>query len=489
MRTVLAIDLGASSGRGILYSLRDGKLVDREVHRFYNGAKEIGGGLYWDIEYLFGEIVTALKKGAELAHIDGVGIDTWGVDYGYMSDGKITRPVRNYRDARTSGAIEKCDIMTAKDLYFIAGIAPNEINTSYQLYAERKTRGKLQNGEKLLMIPQLLGAMLTGVAATEPTIASTTGFFGENGFDSDFLKGVGLCDDVFPPVYETGSVLGNVKKEISEKIGVFYDIPVILCPGHDTACAVLSIPSADSEPLFLSSGTWSLFGAEIKKRIITEKSYFAGYSNEIGYGNSVRFLKNIMGLWILQECRKQWIEEGQELSFAEITELAAAAPSCGFYIDVDNDLFRRPDRMADKVEKFVSDTQGKRLKGIGEIARCVFESLTLEYLRSYRELCAVTGRNFSVLHIIGGGSQNELLNQMTANALKITVSAGPAEGTATGNAAAQLITLGEIADKCKARKIIAESYPPKIYYPQESGEVSEENYKKYLEFKNPRLKR
>lgn len=483
MRTVLAIDLGASSGRGILFSVADGKFESREVHRFPNGAVETADGLFWDVDKLFAEIKTAIKKGAETARLDGVGIDTWGVDYGFVGkDGKLLRPVRNYRDARTAGAIGKCGI-SPEETYAIGGIAPNEINTAYQLWTERGTHVK-GSGEKMLMMPQLFGAMLCGEYATEPTIASTTGFFRGSGFDIGFAGKIGLSEDVFPEVKPTGSILGYVKDGILKEIGVDYPVPVITCAGHDTACAVLSIPADDEEPLFLSSGTWSLFGAELKEPIINEKAFAAGYSNESGYGGTVRFLKNIMGLWILQECRKQWQEEGQNLSFVELTDLASAEKSSRAYIDVSSDEFRRPGKMADKVRGFAERTQKKQLNGIGSVVRCILESLALEYRVSYDELCRITGKTYSRLYIIGGGSRNKLLNQLTADALGLTVFAGPAEGTAMGNAAAQLISLGELSDKADARRTVAATCQPMKFEPIDNSEFSEESYRIYLSLKN-----
>lgn len=483
MKTVLAIDLGASSGRGILFTLKEGKLQATEVHRFPNGAKEKGGSLYWDTEYLFQEIKTALKKGGEIARIDGVGIDTWGVDYGFLNEeGKLLYPVHTYRDVRTTGAVQKCEI-PPEDLYAVGGIAPNEINTVYQLWTEK--RAKRASDERLLMMPQLLGAMLCGRFATEPTIASTTGFFRkEKGFDAEVAKKIGVDASIFPQVKPTGSILGEIQEEILKEAGIDYPVPVILCPGHDTACAVLSIPTEEEEPLFLSSGTWSLFGTERKEPILTLDAMREGYSNELGYGNTVRFLKNIMGLWVLQECRRQWAEAGAfyDFSYAELAYMAEQEPSRSAYIDIGSKEFTAPNDMADRVYDFVFRTQQIPLDTMGEVVRCILESLAMEYRYAYDGLKKLTGKTYTCIHIIGGGSQNKLLNQMTANALKIPVSAGPSEGTAMGNAIAQLIALGEIQDVKEARRIVANTCSPEWFYPQED-EFTEENYKKYLSLK------
>lgn len=484
MKTVLAIDLGASSGRGILFTLKEGKLHATEVHRFPNGAKEKGGSLIWDAEYLLGEIKTALKKGGEIARIDGVGIDTWGVDYGFLNDeGKLLYPVHTYRDPRTAGAVQKCEV-SPEEIYAIGGIAPNEINTVYQLWAERGV--KHASDERLLMMPQLLGGMLCKRFATEPTIVSTTGFFRKDrGFDAEVAKIVGLDASVFPEVKPTGSILGEIQEEILKEANIDYPVPVILCPGHDTACAVLSIPTEEEEPLFLSSGTWSLFGSERQEPILTLDAMKEGYSNELGYGNTVRFLKNIMGLWVLQECRRQWAEHGAfyTFSYAELAEMAEQEPSRGAYIDIGSKEFTAPNDMVNRVNDFVFRTQQIPLDTIGDTVRCVLESLAMEYRCAYEGLCKLTGKTHTRIHIIGGGSQNKLLNQMTANALKIPVGAGPSEGTAMGNAIAQLIALGEISDVKEARRIVANTCSPKWFYPKEDDDFNEENYQKYLSLK------
>lgn len=483
MKTVLAIDLGASSGRGIIFSVDGGKFVSEEVHRFINGAVAADGGLFWDAEYLFGEIKTAIKKAAARAHIDGVGIDTWGVDYGFANgSGNLVSKVRNYRDARTVGAVENCGI-SAETLYKIGGIAPNEINTVYQLWSERGQREKT-DGAKFLMMPQLFGAMLTGIAAAEPTISSTTAFFGERGFDEEICGKIGLGLSELPEVKKTGSVLGNVKPEILTELGIDYGIPVILSPGHDTACAVLGIPSEVKNPLFISSGTWSLFGAELDAPILTDDALKEGYSNELGYGGTVRFLKNIMGLWILQECRRQWKEEGFDFSFSDLADMAADEKSRGVYIDVGDELFKRPDKMADRVLGYVKETQNTELRGAGAIARCVLESLAMEYKFAFDGLKKLTATDYGRIHVIGGGSRNKLLDRMVADALGIEVWAGPAESTAMGNAAAQLICLGELSGVAEARKTVAATCPPERFLPEKNGTFGEENYRKYLKLKN-----
>lgn len=482
MKTVLAIDLGASSGRGIIFSVRNGKFVSEEVHRFPNGALSLGGGLFWDAEYLFGEIKTAIKKGAERARIDGVGIDTWGVDYGFAdSVGNLVSKVRNYRDARTVGAVENCGI-SAENLYKIGGIAPNEINTVYQLWSERGKRVGV-NGAKFLMMPQLFGAMLTGIAAAEPTVSSTTAFFGARGFDKEVSEKIGLDAGELPEVRQTGSVLGNVKSGILRELGIDYEIPVILTPGHDTACAVLGIPCTVKNPLFISSGTWSLFGAELDAPVLSEAAFREGYSNELGYGGTVRFLKNIMGLWILQECRRQWKEEGRDYSFAGLADLASAEKSPGVYIDVGDELFKRPDKMADRVRCYVRTTQNCELSNVGAVVRCVLESLAMEYKFALEGLKKLTSADFTRIHIIGGGSQNKLLDKMVADSLGTEVSAGPAESTAMGNAAAQLICLGELSGVSEARQTVAATCPPETFVPEKNEDFREENYRKYLKLK------
>lgn len=469
MANVLAIDLGASSGRGILYRIEGGKLVGEEVHRFPNGALREEGGWFWDTEGLLREVKRAIREGARRAKLDGIGIDTWGVDYGWITrDGNLARPVRHYRDARTDEASKRCDVMSAFEQFEIAGIAPNDYNTDYQLWAESKTRGFCAD-ERLLFIPNLLGYFLTGELASEPCIASTSGFYRNGvGFDPSFCEKIGLPLSALPPVLPTGSCLGKLNRETERETGAT-DARVFLVPGHDTAAAVLALPAREKNPLFLSSGTWSLFGVELSASLFGREAFEAGYTNEIGYGNTVRFLKNIMGLWLAQECRAAFYRAGAKYTWEEMEALARQANGWGL-IDVCAPEFNRASDMPGAIRTFVKTHSGRELHTHGEILRTVYESLALEYRLALEGLEKTTGEKYETLYVIGGGSNNDLLNQLSADALGIRVTAGGAEATSMGNALAQLIALGVLKNTEQARKLVRESVALKEYTPHSSRE-------------------
>lgn len=463
---VLAIDLGASSGRGIVYEYKDGRLQERTVHRFSNGAKEENSRLVWDINMLYDEICNAIKiANLECGKLDGVGIDTWGVDFGLIgSDGNIMGNPRNYRDSQNAVMREKLKDREW-EFYQISGISANDFNTTYQLAVRNKEKTDWEKVKYLLFMPQLVGYLLTGKAATEPTIASTSGFFNiEKGFDKEFLKEFEIPSRIFPEVKKTGEILGVLKKEVANRVGVDYDLPVILTAGHDTACAVLGVPSEEEYPLYLSSGTWSLFGTLTDKPINTRQAFENAYTNELAFDGKVRLLKNIIGMWIIQECRRQWQNQGQELSYSEIVELAKSSKPTGAYIDVNASEFAQPCDMADRVKEYVQRNQGITLASIGEIADCVYRSMAKSHKDAYEDLCMLTGKHYDRLYIIGGGANNGYLNQLIANQLGISVWAGPGEASALGNALGQFVGLG-ILKKEQIKDIIMANYEVKIFEP------------------------
>lgn len=484
-RRVLAIDLGASSGRGIAFCYRDGKLSYEEIHRFPNGGVRTADGLHWDIESLYSNIMTCIAKTACKGYeIESVGIDTWGVDYGLISkSGKLKNAPFHYRDQRTEGIVERFDAMTKRELYDLAGISLNAFNTSYQLSEEVKTQS-FDDVERLLFMPNLLGWMLTDQAASEPTIASTSGFYRRNGgWSKKFLDTIGVPERIMPHVVATGSKLGDLKASVVRACGLKKPVAVTLCPGHDTACAVLSIPSQSDRTLFLSSGTWSLFGTETDYPIVTDISYAENYTNEIGYGGNIRLLKNIMGLWIVQEVKKQAEKEGERIDFDEIVRACEKEQPFVSFIDVQDPLFNPPDDMIGRIRAYCARTGQTIPQNIGQVARCVYESLALEYRYAAEGLSLITGQTYDRLHVIGGGSKNRLLNQFTADALQTEVFAGPCEGSAIGNALAQLIAIGAIADKKQARLVVADSESIERYLP-EDAQAWEEAFKRYKKIKN-----
>ena len=439
---VLAVDLGASSGRGIVYTFDGNSLREKVVHRFANGAEEQGGHLVWNAPKIYEEICRAVRLADEACgRIDGIGIDTWGVDFGLIGkDGKLLENPRHYRDAANTKMRRK---YADKDrqLFDIAGISVNDFNTTYQLFARKEEQFDWTKVQYLLFMPQLFGYLLTGAAETEPTIASTGGFFANGAFDKNFLREAGVPAEIFPPVRRTFETLGVLNEASKALAGISYDVPVILTPGHDTACAVLCCRQAE-HPLYLSSGTWSLFGTTEEKPVIADSAFFGKYTNELGGDGKVRFLRNIMGMWIIQECRRQWEEEGQTLDYPEIVRLAEGANDSGAVIDVNAECFFSPGKMADKVRDSVLQNQGIVLGTVGEIARCVYARMAKAYRGAFDELKKITGREYAQLQILGGGSKNAYLNDMIGRELGVSVLAGPAEASSLGNALGQLVGLG-----------------------------------------------
>lgn len=444
---VLAIDLGASSGRGIVYTSDNGKITGAEVHRFPNGAVEENGRLYWDIDNLFKEVCTAVAKAyRECGRIQGIGIDTWGVDFGIVGkDGNLIAKPRHYRD-KTNMDTRKLLKDKAVSFFEIAGISDNDFNTIYQLIALKRQGFDFSQVDSILFMPQLIGYMLTGQKATEPTIASTSGFFvKDSGFDKGFLSEYGIPTDIFPEVRQTGSILGYLKEDIKSRAGINYDIPVILTAGHDTACAVAALDAKEENPLYISSGTWSLFGTLTDSPIKSRAAFDNAYTNELAADGRVRFLKNIIGMWIVQECRRQWTEEGREYSYSQIVELAKSAKDYDVFIDVNDETFLQPGQMADKVRDYVAKKYNVTLSSDGEIALCVYRSMAKAYKAALEGLVSITGKSYGCLRVIGGGANNAFLNSLTQKELGIPVIAGETEASAFGNALIQFRALQKSA--------------------------------------------
>ena len=483
MKRVLAIDLGASSGRGIVFECDGGKMNYQEVHRFDNNAVKVGDTLRWDVDMLLREITTCIELSTVGGQkIDSIGIDTWGVDYGVVdSKGNIKEMPYHYRDSRTAGCIDKQELLNKRETFDMAGISLNEFNTSYQLIAQQKSN-KVVEGDTILYMPYLLGYMLTGKMASDATIATTSGIY-LDGYNQDFLDKLGLQTSNFAPVQPVGSVLGNLKEEIKSKINLTYDIPVILTCGHDTACAIMTVMQEGKQPLYVSSGTWSLFGTLSDKPIVNDVTYQEGYTNEIGFGDKICLLKNIMGMWIIQECRREWIKK-QPISWSQIVEECKKVDEFKGYINVADNIFSPPFGMDERIVKYVRDTQGVQLTGIGEIARCVYNSLAMEYRYALEGLQTITGKSYDTLHIIGGGTNNHLLNQMVADCLGVKVIGGCVEATAIGNALGQLYGLGAVKDTSEAYALAQTTFEPLEFVPSPDREKWDREYSQYLRLKN-----
>ena len=441
---VLAIDLGASSGRGITARYDGNEIRTEEVYRFPNGAKERSGRLEWDLDALFEGACAAVRAAVDRGvRLDGIGIDSWGVDYGLIGkDGKPLCAPRHYRDpAHTLMRREMRG--RAFEFYKIAGVSDNDFNTTYQLLTRKAEGFDFSRAESLLFIPQLIGYLFSGERITEPTIASTSGFYSKDkGFDESFLAECGLGSGLFPPNVAAGNVSGRIKRELCNELNLPYGVPVTVCPGHDTACAVATLcRSRDYLPLYLISGTWSLFGTLTDRTVITERAFLSGYTNELAADGRVRLLKNIIGMWIIQECMREWKAQGKGYDYSEITKLAAVSDDGGAYFDVNDSFFLPPGQMCERVRNRVRSECGKDLKDDGALARCVFRSMAKAYAVAYRDLKAVTGKEYDELHVLGGGVNNGLLNSFVSEELGIPVRAGYAEASALGNALYQIRAL------------------------------------------------
>ncbi|KZE82423.1 rhamnulokinase [Paenibacillus jamilae] len=466
MNNYLAVDIGASSGRLVNATLEGEQIHLQEIHRFNNSFTERNGHDYWNIDKLFDEIIQGLQK-AKQNGIDSctLGIDTWAVDYVLLNkEGRRIHEVYAYRDARTLHAPDKLhQLMSRQDVYEKTGIQELNFNTLYQLFVH--DREQLAHADKILMVPDYLYYRLTGIMVNEMTNASTMQLLNVNTreFDEDLLSLLQLRRDQFSELAEPGRVLGPILPELIQQ----YDLPdcqLILVPTHDTASAVAGVPSPREESwAYISSGTWSLLGMERTHPLNTKTAMQANYTNEWGAYGTYRFLKNIMGLWMIQEVRR---EGDSAHSFAELAQLASAETPFVSLVLCNQSSFLNPDSMTLEIQRFCEETGQPIPHTPGALARCIFDSLALSYRDALYELQRLTDETITRLHIVGGGANNELLCQLTADLLEIEVQAGPSESTAIGNIAVQLISSGALEDLKAAGRTIANSFPTRLFEPQ-----------------------
>ncbi len=484
MLKVLAFDYGASSGRAILGSF-DGKTLSlSEVHRFSNDPVMVRGSFYWDILRLFHEMKQGILRCAQSGHKDlaGIGTDTWGVDFGLLGpSGELLGNPVHYRDARTDGMIEEAaKVVPRREIYELTGIQFLKFNTIYQLLAMKLENSPiLEKASTLLFIPDLLNYFLTGEKASERTIVSTSQMYDPRtgSWSEELLDRLGIPTHILTGITETCSVIGKLSGDISEELNIG-GVPVIAVAEHDTGSAVVAVPAEKEDYAYLSSGTWSLLGVESPVPIINDTTYRLNYTNEGGIQNTTRLLKNIMGLWIYQECKRSWDRLGEALSYDELEVAAEKAGPFKAFIDPDEEAFGSPGRMPEKVQDYCRRT-GQPVPGDkAEIVRCIMESLALKYRMVLEGLEDIVGRRLSVIHIVGGGSRNTMLCQFTANATGRPVVAGPVEATAIGNVAAQLIALGEVSDLKEARAVVRNSFPTREYLPGDL-DLWDEQYERF----------
>lgn len=473
-KRVLAFDFGASSGRAIIGCFDGDKITLEEVHRFSNDPVSVGGTVYWDVLRLFYEIKQGIIKAKIAGGFDSIGIDTWGVDFGLIdSEGKLMENPVHYRDARTVGLVDEAfKTMPKEKLYGITGIQFMELNTLFQLISLKKYRPwMLERADKMLFMPDLFGYMLTGKMCAEYSIASTSQLIDldKRTWSKEILDAFGIKESVFAPLVQPGTVLGELSKEVCEECGVD-PVPVISVCGHDTQSAITSVPCEDGDFAFLSSGTWSLFGTELDKPIVNETSMNINITNEGGFDGSTGFLKNIIGLWLIQESRRQWKREGKEYSYADLEKLALAAEPFKCFIDPDAPEFVPHGNIPERVREFCRKTGQYVPETVGEIMRCIYESLAMKYRLTFEKLRECTERDYPVIHVIGGGTKDGLLCQMTANSCDRTVKAGPIEATVMGNVVVQLMSDGSVKNIGQARKIVADSSELKTFEPKDTDE-------------------
>jgi rhamnulokinase len=464
----LAFDLGAESGRAMLGTLSEGRLSLEELHRFANTPVRVPGALYWDTLRLWHDIQLGIGIAArdrKLA-IDGIGVDTWGVDYGLLgADGLLVDMPRHYRDSRTNGMMEKLFEIVPRDQVFgYTGIQFMQLNTLFQLYAAKVSGSPaLGVARTLLNMPDLLNYWLTGVARSETTIASTTQFFDPRtmSWSSELLERLGLPTGILAELVTPGTLLGKTLEAPH--------IPVYASAGHDTAAAVAAVPSAGGDDwCYISSGTWSLMGLELDRPVINQHSLALNYTNEVGVAGKIRLLKNIAGLWLLQECRRRWILEGTEYSYAQLAEMAAAARP--FTAVINPDAFLEPGEMPRKIAEHCRATGQTPPETAGEYARAILESLALRYRQVVESLETLADRKIATIHIVGGGSRNAVLNQFVADCTGRKVIAGPSEATAIGNVLVQAMGAGALDGLPAAREVVRRSFEVTAVEPRPSKE-------------------
>lgn len=466
----IACDLGAESGRVMLGTLADGKLTLEEIHRFANGPVTVAGTMRWDVLRLYDELKTGLRKvAARGIKVESLSTDSWGVDYVWLKDNEplLTAPF-HYRDARTDSGLDRAfAVVPQEEIFAESGIQFMTLNTLYQLHADAQQRPWVfKSADRFLCIGDYFNYLFSGVAKAEVSLASTTQLYNpkKKKWSKPLLKKLGLPAKRFPEIVPSGTILGPA--DCSLGLGA---AKVIATCSHDTGAAVAAVPGEGRGWAYLSSGTWSLLGVEAKQPILTDASREANFTNEVGYGHSIRFLKNIVGLWIQQECRREWACAGQDHDYNALREMAAQAPPLRSLINPNAARFLKPGDMPAKIAAYCRETGQEPPATIGATVRCVLESLALLYAKTIADLSAITGQEIKRLHIVGGGSQNVLLNQFAANATGLPVIAGPVEGTAIGNILIQALALGHLSDLAALRQIVRASFPVTKFAPHDTA--------------------
>lgn len=474
-RNFLAFDLGAESGRAVLGRLSTSRLTLEEKHRFPNPNGRINGHLHWNLLAQWEELKTGLRKTVESgdSNLHGIGVDTWGVDFGLISAaGDILGNPFHYRDLRTEGLMARTfKKMPREQIFQATGIQFMEINSLFQYIAfNEQSPAIMQAADSLLFVPDLFNYLFTGVRKVEFSIASTSQMLDPRTktWAKEMLTALGLPTRILPEIIPSGTLLGPLRDDVASECGSAR-VPVIAPATHDTGSAVAAVPTDHNQPdwCYISSGTWSLMGVELPEPIINAKALHYNYTNEGGVGGTIRFLKNIAGMWPVQECRRFWKKEGHDHTYAELTQMAGRAKPLASLLNLDSKPFLTPSDMPSKIEQFCRETHQPVPSARGEHVRACLDSLALLYRRTLEGLEDVLGRKISTIHIVGGGCQNELLNQMTADACNRVVVAGPIEATAIGNILVQAMATGDVKSLQDARTIVRQSFDVKRYEPRD----------------------
>jgi len=487
-KSFLAFDIGATSGRSILGTLIDGRLQMKELTRFPNQMLQIGNHLHWNIYSLFEHLkegLVAVKK--EGVEISSIGIDTWGVDFAFIAkDGAILGAPYAYRDQQTDGVPEKYfEKVPREKVYALTGIQVMNFNSLYQLFALKEANNSiLDAATEILFMPDALAYMLTGNKVVEYTIASTSQLLNPRTkqFESILLEKAGILPSILGEIVMPGHITGTLRDDLAEECELGR-IPVVAVAGHDTASAVAAVPAENERFAYLSSGTWSLLGIEVKEPIINEETYSLNFTNEGGVEGTTRFLKNSTGMWLLEQCLKEWKKEGITYAYEKLVHMAESAPAFQSLIDSDHASFANPVSMTKAITQYCVTTGQKAPATHAEYVRCIFESLSLKYRFIVGKLNSLAPFEIEKLHVIGGGSKNPLLNQWTSNSIGIPVIAGPSEATAIGNIMIQAKAAGSVNSLQEIRQIIRESVQLDEYYPQ-NHDVWEQAYQKFLSISN-----
>ncbi len=469
-KTLLAADFGASSGR-VMAGYFDGEHLKMEaLHRFSNDPVFMGNTMYWDFLRLFHELKQGILKSKGLGKVDSIGVDTWGVDFGLLdSNGYLLENPVHYRDARNTGMLEESFKHISRDRFYeITGNQFMEINTAFQLLSLAKNRPELlKRADSMLLMPDLFNYALSGVKGWEYTESSTTQLLDAKNrvWSKEVIASLELPQHIFGDIIMPGTKLGPLQSSICEELGV-QPFNAVSVAGHDTQCALAAVPAAERDFLFVSCGTWSLFGTELDEPVIDANSIKYNVTNEGGFGGKISFLKNIIGLWLIQESRRQWMREGLEYSFGQLEEMAGKVTDNRSFIDPDDALFVSAGNVPERIREYCRKIGQRAPESIAEVVRCIDESLALKYRMAMEEISICTGKTYKAIHVVGGGVQSGLLCQLVADVCGVPVYAGPVEATVYGNLGIQLAAAGEVKGLSEIRQVVAASENVKVYEPQ-----------------------